>query len=77
MPSHVLGGFHHRLGKRRVGVDGPGDRFAGRFELECGARFSDQLSRFRTDDVDAEELVVFLVGDELHQAVRVAENLRF
>src|ERR1051326_8585917 len=75
--QHVFRRFHHRFGQRRMGVDRLCDRLGGCFELERGAAFDDQLRRARTDDVEAEEFVVFLVGDDLHETARFAEDARF
>src|SRR5205823_9667408 len=72
--AYVLSGLHEGLGQRRMCMRRPGDRLAGRLELERSAGISNQLRRARPDDVDAEELVVFLVGYELHEAARVGQN---
>ena len=61
--------FLDHLGQRRVGVRGARQVFAGRPELDGGDGFGDQIACPRADDVNAEDAVVLLVGEDLHEAV--------
>src|SRR5438477_96935 len=71
MSEDVFGCLHERLRQRRMRVDRLGDRLRRRLELQRGAAFHDQLRGARADDVHAEDLVVLLVGDVLHEADRL------
>ena len=59
-----VGRLSYRLRHRRVGVDGLDQLFDGHFHAQRHHRFRHQLSRARADDVDAENLVVLLLGDD-------------
>src|SRR5688572_24601673 len=67
VPCDVLRRLHERLGERRVRMNRLRDRLARGLELQRRARFCNQLRRFRTDDVYAEDLVVFGIDDVLHE----------
>ena len=49
-------------------------RLDGGFGFHGGHRFGDQFEGFRADDVDAQDLAVFLVGDHLHEAFVAAQD---
>src|SRR5881392_3555598 len=57
-------------------VDRADQLLDGAFELQRERRFGDELGRARADHVDAEDLVVFLLGDDLDEAFRLPRDLR-
>src|SRR6187401_2334894 len=57
----------HRLRHRRMRVDRANQFFDRAFEPERNSSFGHQLGRARADHVDAQQLVVFLLGDDLHK----------
>src|SRR3954470_2030280 len=62
------------LGEGRMGVGRSADLPRNRLELESDGRLGNQVCRVRTDDVDAERLVGFLVGDDLREALVLAAD---
>ena len=68
----LLGG----LAQRRMRMADAGDVFRRGLELHRDHGLGDQLRRIRPDDVHAEDLVGFRVGEHLHQAGGVAERAR-
>ena len=64
----VLGGFHDRLGQRGVGVDGVHQLVYRALQLDGDARLVDQIGGVGADDVDAQDLAVLGIGDDLDQA---------
>ena len=50
-------------------MDGAGEVFGARLKLHRGDRLGDKLRRLRAEDVDAEDLVRLLVGDDLTNPV--------
>ena len=69
-------GFADGLRHRRVRVDGADQLFDRALEAQRERRLGDQLRRARADHVHAEDLVVFLVGDDLDEAFGLAGNPR-
>jgi hypothetical protein len=57
-------------------VSGGRDVFEGCLQLQRQRAFRDQLGRFRSDDVDAQQLAVLPVGDHLDHPVRLAGRAR-
>ena len=76
MPSTLEKPSSRALGHRRVGVDGEHHLFDRRFELDRGDALGDDLGRVRADDVDAEDLAVLRVRDDLDEAVVRIEDRR-
>ncbi len=66
--------FAHRFRHRRVGVDRADQLFDRAFELQCDGRFGDELGRARADHVDAEDLVVLLLEDDLDEALGLTRH---
>ena len=64
--------FHHRFGNGRVRVDGLRKRFGGGFVRHSDAGFGKQFGGVRSDDVNAENLVVFFLRDDFDEAVGFA-----
>jgi len=62
--ERVFGGFHHRLRERRMGVDRRGDVLERRAEFDREAEFGDQFRGFGADDRGAEDVAVFVGGDD-------------
>ena len=48
----------------------------GAFEAQCERRFGDELGRTQADHVDAEDLVVLLLGNDLQEAFGLAGDPR-
>ena len=80
-----VSGLAHRFRHGRMRVDGANQLFDGAFQPQRQRRFGHQLGRARPDHVNAEDLVVFLVGDDLDEpfrltgdacACRARENLK-
>src|ERR1700744_990025 len=55
------------FGYGRMGVDGEHHLFDGGFELEGGDGFGDDLGGVGAEDVDAEDLAVLCIGDDLDE----------
>ena len=70
----AFGGFHDGLGDGRVRVDGAAQLFSRGFEVERDDSLVDDLGRVRADDVDAQKLVLARLGDDLDEALLLAEN---
>ena len=68
--------FADRLRHRRMCVDRANQLFDGALEPQRQRGFGDQLRRARTDHVDAEDLVVLLLGDDLDEPFRLAGDAR-
>ena len=73
----AFGGFHYRFRDGRVGVDNAAEFVCGGLKGHGDAGFGEKFGRVRADDVDAEDLVVFLFGDDLDKAVSLAEDACF
>ena len=71
-----VSGLAHRFGHGRMRVDGANQLFNGAFQPQRQRGFGDQLGGARADDVNAEDLVVLLVGDDLDEAFRLAGDAR-
>ena len=69
-------GFAHGFRHRRMRVDGANQLFDGALGPQGQYCLGDQLGGARADDMDAEDLVVFLVGDDLHEAVELVGHAR-
>ena len=69
-------GFGDRLGERRVRMDAAGERLQGRLVLQRHHRLGDEVGGPGADDVDAQDLAVALLGDDLHEAGEVAQDVR-
>ena len=65
---HGVRGFAHRLRHRRVRVDRADQLFDRALEPHGERGLGDELGRARADHVDAEDLVVLPVGDDLDEA---------
>ena len=63
----AFGGLHDGLGDGRVRVDDAPQLFGRRFEVEGDDGLVDDLGRVRADDVDAEQLVVLRLADDLDE----------
>jgi len=63
-----VSGFTDRLGHGRVRVDRANQLLDRALHPQGDGRFGHQLGRARSDDVDAEDLIIFLLGDDLHDA---------
>ena len=57
-------------------MDAARERLQSRFVLERDHRFGDQVGGVRADNVHSEHLAVASLGDHLHEAGRVSENVR-
>src|SRR5919199_4103742 len=57
-----------RFVERRVGVDCMHHRLARRFVRQRHTALGDQFGSRRTDDVDAEHFIIFLVGNDFDEA---------
>ena len=64
-----------RLRHRRMRVDRADQLLDRAFEAQRQRGFGDELGRARADHVDAEHLVVLLVGDDLDEAFGLAGDL--
>src|SRR5437773_10566647 len=53
----------------RMRVDGADELFNPRFDPQSDSGFCNQFGRPRSDHVDAEHLVVLLIGHDLHEPV--------
>src|ERR687891_117244 len=71
-----VGRFAHRLRHRRMRVDRADQLLDRALETQRERRFGDELRRARTDHVDAEDLVVAFLRDDLHEPFRLARNPR-
>ena len=70
----TFGGFHYGFADGWVGVHDAAEFVGGGFEGHGNAGFGEELCGVRADDVDAEDFVVFLFGDDLHKTVGFAED---
>src|SRR5438067_12968921 len=68
--------FPDSLRERRVGVNRLDELLDRALETQRQHGFRDQLRRPRTDHVDAEQLVVLPVSDDLHEPFELAGHLR-
>src|SRR6267142_2902606 len=69
-------GFADGLGEGRMRVNRPDELLNRAFEPQRQHRLGDQLRRSRPDHVDAEDLIVFPVGDDLHEPFALACHFR-
>ena len=69
-----MGRFHHGFTKSRVGVNGAAELFGGNFQAHGRNRFRDQVGRVRTDNVDAENLIGFCVGNDFTKAFGIIDR---
>jgi hypothetical protein len=60
-----------------VGVHDAAEFVGGCFKRHADAGFGKQFRSVGTDDVNAQDLVVFLFGDDLYKAVGFAEDAGF
>src|SRR5262249_27437509 len=67
-PMRRVGGLSNRFGERRVRVDRANQLLDRRFEPQRHRGLGHQLGRARADHVDAKQLVVFLLRDDLHES---------
>ena len=65
---HGVRRLTHRLRHRRMRVNGADEFFDGGFQAQRNAGLRHKLRGARTNHVDAEQLVVFLLGHDLHEA---------
>src|ERR1044071_2004349 len=75
-PVDAFGGLHDGLGDGRVRVDDAPQLFGRRFEVEGDDGLVNDLGRVRADDVDAQQLVVLRLADDLDEALLLAEDAR-
>ena len=68
MAGDAVGHFLQRLGQRRVGVHVAGDLFGGEVPQLGEGELGQELGHVRADHVQAEDLAVLGVGDELDEA---------
>lgn len=73
---HAFGGFHHGFAYCRVSVHYSAEFVGCGFERHADAGFGEEFGGVRADNVNAEDLVVFLLGDDLHETVGFAEDTR-
>src|SRR6266849_1422572 len=66
----------HRFGHRWMRVNGAYQLLHRALEPQRAGRLSDKLGRSRTDHMHAQDFIVFLVGDDLHEAVGLTGDLR-
>src|SRR5258705_1344570 len=69
-------GFADGLGESRMPRNRPDELLHRAFEPQRQHRLGDQLRRSRPDHVDAEDFIVFPVGDDLHEPFALARHLR-
>src|SRR5919112_3762132 len=72
----ALGRLHDGLGDGRVRVDDAPQLFGRGFEVERDDGLVNHLRRVRADDVDAQQLVVLRLADDLDEALLLAEDAR-
>src|ERR671921_1039433 len=72
-PVDTFGGLHDGLGDGRVRVDDAPQLVGRRFEVERDDGLVNDLGRVRADDVDAQQLVVLRLADDLDEALLLAE----
>src|SRR5439155_22818701 len=65
-----------RLVERRMRVDGVQQRLDRSLSFHRQDAFADQLESLRPNDVDPQDLAILLVGDDLHEAVVLAQDRR-
>jgi len=68
----VQGGFVDSLGQRWVGMDDPGQVFAGALEFHCDHAFGDQLRGIGAENMDTEDFVSFRICQHFDQAGSLA-----
>ena len=71
---HAVRSIQHGFSQGRMGVDGPHQIFHGGFEFHCGHGFGDQLRRLRANDVHAENLAIVRIGNNLDEALMLADD---
>ena len=67
-------GIEHGFADCRVGVDGEHELVDGAFEFHDGYGFGNEFCGLGTNDVHAEDLSVFCVGDDLDEAIVAADD---
>lgn len=70
----AFGGFHDGFADGWVSVNDAAEFVSGDLECHCDAGLSEEFGGVRADDVNAENFIVFLFGDDLHKAVGLAED---
>ena len=70
----AFGGFHDRFADGWVSVNDAAEFVCSDLESHCDAGFCEEFGRVRADDVNAEDLVVLFLSDDLHKAVGLAED---
>ena len=68
--------FTHRFRHRRMRVNGADEFFDCGLETQGDAGLGDQFGCAGTNHVDAQQLVVFFLGDDLHETFRLVCDLR-
>src|SRR5262249_56553889 len=71
-----VGGLSNCFGERRVRVKRAYQFLDCRLESQRSRSLRDELGRARTDHMDAEQLVVFPIRDDLHEPFGLARHLR-
>ena len=74
---NALGGFHYGFANRRVCMHDAAELVCGSFERHSDTGLSEQLGSVRADDMNAENFIVFLLGNDFHKAVGLAEYACF
>src|SRR6185503_4279918 len=64
----------HGLVERGMRMDGVDQRLNGGLRLHRQHALADQLVSLRADNVDAQDLPVFLIGDNFHKAVMLPQD---
>src|SRR5207248_9312695 len=70
------GGFHQGFGQRRVCVDRQVELLESQSVLDRERRLGDEVGRAGSDDVRAEQLARARVGDDLDEALALAQRER-
>src|SRR5256885_2085817 len=80
MHSHIVNafrGFHHCFRDGRMRVHCSPELLGSRFELHRHASLRDQLGRMWSNDMNAQNLVVLLLADDLDEALFLTDYARF
>src|SRR5436305_1861200 len=72
--AHGSKSIAHGFPNRRMRMDHIHHVIDGAFEIEHGRGFGKNLSSQRADDVNAEDLAIFFIGNNFDEAAMVAKN---
>ena len=59
--------FQHAFGERGMGVNDPGKFLVGTLEVQERHCLTDQVGGAGADDVDAKDLIILLLANDLHE----------